>query len=344
MKTHLKGMGSRLAALGMLALGTSMAQAAVMFDWATVGDAGNGADPLNSGSVPGIGSVAAIYNIATKEVTISQYTDFLNAVAKTDLYGLYNTSMASDLNIAGITRTGTSGSYVYTAIVGSGNRPVTYVSWNDAARFVNWLHNGQGSGSTETGVYNMSVATPTRSGTAIYWIPSGNEWYKAAYYDPSVGGPTDDYWLYPTRSDSAPGNLIGAGANQANYYAGDFSVTQSSPYSSSQNYLTDAGAFTNSASYYGTYDQGGNVWEWNDTLISGSSRGSRGGSWDGTLLQSSISSTNNPTLEADFLGFRVASVPEPSAAVLILLGGALLQARRRWRVFQRANRLLLFRG
>jgi len=319
---------SVLAALGVLVLGTTMGHAQVAFDWAMVGDINNGADPLNSGSVPGIGSVSYVFNIATKEVNISQYTEFLNAVAKTDITGLYNPDMASNLNIAGITRTGSSGSYIYTAISGSENRPVTYVSWNDAARFVNWLHNGQGSGSTETGVYNMSLATPTRSGSATYWIPSENEWYKAAYYDPGVSGPGDDYWLYPTRSDSAPGNEIGAGANQANYRAGDYATTPgNNTFSSSQNYLTDGGVFTNSASFYGTYDQGGNVWEWNDTVIAGSSRGLRGGSWNFRFdsdLQSSNHGSVGPEVESGGVGFRVAAIPEPSTCALLALGGAAL--------------------
>jgi hypothetical protein len=67
-------------------------------------------------------------------------------------------------------------------------------------------------------------------------------------------------------------------ANQANYYLGVFSVTGVNPYSDSQNYLTDVGAFTNSASYYGTFDQSGNLYQWNDLDgASGSTRGYRGG-------------------------------------------------------------------
>jgi hypothetical protein len=139
------------------------------------------------------------------------------------------------------------------------------------------------------------------------------------------GGPPDDYWLYPTRSDSDPGNVAGATANQANYNNGVYSVTQSSSFSGSQNYLTDGGAFSGSGSSYGTFDQGGNVWEWNDAVISGSSRGLRGGSWDS--VASSLQSldpfrfSGDPTGEDSITGFRVASVPEPSAAVLVLLGG-----------------------
>ena len=204
---------SLLAALAVFALGTSVTHAAVTFDWATVGDEGNANDST------GYGSVAYTYQIATKEVNLIQYTEFLNAVAATDVNGLYNPNMASNGNIAGITRSGSSGSYTY-SVIGSGLRPVTYVGWNDAARFVNWLQNGQGAGSTETGVYDMSLTTPVRSGSASFWIPSENEWYKAAYYDPGVDGPGDDYWLYPTRSDTAPGNVIGSGANQANFRNG----------------------------------------------------------------------------------------------------------------------------
>jgi sulfatase modifying factor 1 len=312
---------------------------AITIDMVTVGDAGNAADTT------GYGAVAYEYRIATTEVNLFQYTAFLNAVAKTDLYGLYNTNMGSNGNIAGISRSGESGSYEY-SVIGSGDRPVTYVSWFDAARFANWVANGQptgaqAAGTTENGAYTLNGATsgvgftknainPNTGQTTTYWIPSEDEWYKAAYYQPvGAGGPSDSYWLYPTRSDSVPGNTIGAATNQANYYAGDYSVTQSSSYSSSQNYLTDGGAFSNSASYYGTYDQGGNVWEWNDAVIS-STRGLRGGSWSNgeNYLRSSFRDYNTPTLENFRVGFRVASVPEPSAAVLMILGGAALLARR----------------
>ncbi|MFZ4681418.1 MAG: formylglycine-generating enzyme family protein [Terrimicrobiaceae bacterium] len=320
-----------MAALALLAQGSL--HAVVNFDWATVGDTGNAADPLNSGSLPGIGSVATVYNIATTEVNLIQYTEFLNAVDPNGLNpnSLYNGSMATELNIAGISFTSVAAAGSKYAVIGSGLRPVTYVSWNDSARFVNWLHNGQGSGSTESGVYDMSLGMPTRSSTAGYWIPSEDEWYKAAYYDPSVSGPSDDYWLYPTSSDSAPGNVVGAGANRANYKNAVFSVTQSVIHDSNQNYLTDGGAFSTSPSFYGTYDQGGNVFEWNDTVIAGSFRGLRGGSWfDGeNSLRSSSRALDGPSSEFILGGFRVASVPEPSTSALLLLGGATLFLNRR---------------
>jgi formylglycine-generating enzyme required for sulfatase activity len=318
-----------------------------------VGDPGNAADST------GYGSVNYQYRIGQYEVSLSEYTAFLNAVAATDSYSLYNTNMGSRQNIAGITRSGSTGSYTY-SVIGSGNRPVTFVSWFDAARFANWMANGQptgaqGNATTENGAYSLFGATsgvgftknainPNTLATTAWWIPSENEWYKAAYYDPSPSGPSDGYWLYATRSDSAPGNTIGAGTSQANYRFGGtvYSVTQNSTYSSTQNYLTGGGAFSNSGSFYGTYDQGGNVWEWNDA-VSGSSRGLRGGSWgsNSTILQSSFRDVKSPSSEDDGRGFRLASaadtsgVPEPgqiAASGVLLIGGGLYWLVRRRKV------------
>jgi formylglycine-generating enzyme required for sulfatase activity len=265
--------------------------------------------------------------------------------------------MGTDSNSAGITRDGSIGNYTY-AVKGSGARPVTYVSWFDAARFANWVANGQPTGAqqnstTENGAYSLlgaisgveftkNAINPNTGTMTTWWVPNENEWYKAAYYDPSVSGPSDDYWLYPTQSDSAPGNMIGTGANQANFKDTDYSVTQSQNYSSSQNYLTDGGAYSSSGSYYGTFDQGGNVWERTDA-VTGSSGDARGGSWSSNYetLQSSYRSGSGSTDELNFLGFRVASateasiaVPEPSTAVLMLMGGA------GWLLWRRRNATL----
>ena len=340
-----KGLFLLMAVLGVFGAGNNEALATVTFNWATVGDAGNAADTTT------YGAVSSVYNIATTEVNLIQYTEFLNAVDPNglNLNSLYNGSMATDLNIAGVSFTSGAAAGSKYAVIGSGLRPVTYVSWNDSARFVNWLQNGQGAGSTENGVYNMSLGTPTRSLTAGYWIPSEDEWYKAAYYAASLAGGAGGYWLYPMQtntvpySDQAPGSSSPNAAMAGNFYldtadAGyndGYAVTGSTGYSSSENYLTDGGAYTSADSFYGTYDQGGNVWEWNDTVIAGSSRGLRGGSWDdGELgLRSSSRGLGDPTVEYSFVGFRVASsVPEPSTAVLIILGGAALLARKRRRI------------
>ena len=160
----------------------------------------------------------------------------------------------------------------------------------DAARFCNWLQNGQptsgseNAATTETGAYTLNGDTTSgmelKNPHALRWIPSEDEWYKAAYYDPSLNGGVGGYWDYATRSNSTPGNVVGSDANQANYRGGVYSVTQSSTFSSTQNYLTPVGAFTNSASAYGTYDQAGDVWNWNDSVIDGINRGLRGDAWN----------------------------------------------------------------
>jgi len=117
--------------------------------WVHIGDAGNADDTT------GYGSVAYEYRIGRFEVTAGQYTEFLNAVAQTDAYGLYNTNMWSHDRGCKIERFAGSGTeadpYQYRVAGEWANRPVNWVSWGDAARFANWLHNGQDDGDTETG-------------------------------------------------------------------------------------------------------------------------------------------------------------------------------------------------
>ncbi len=281
----------------------------------TVGDAGNAADDT------GLGAVDDVYRIGAFEVTIGQYAEFLNAVAQVDTHDLYNTSMGTDLNKAGIARAGSPGSYTYTVMNNDGdsfNRPITHVTWFDAARFANWMHNGRPTGpqnaaTTEDGAYPLDGATsgtaPARLAGATFFIPTENEWYKAAYY--KGGGLNAGYWEYATQSDSPPGNVVGGVTNQANFYSDAdrvFSVTKSARYLRNQNYLTNVGAFTNSGSAYGTFDQSGNVYEWNDlTGAADTSRGLRGGSWGNVTLDLSASFGDrlSPAIELG-VGFRLA--------------------------------------
>ena len=124
---------------------------AVTIPTVPVGNAGNAGEAQSQGT---FGAVAYDYRIGTTEVTNAQYAEFLNAKAASDPLGLYNTNMDSDAR-AGITRSGSSGSYAYAVKPNMGDKPVNYVSWYDAIRFANWLHNGQGTGDTETGAYTL---------------------------------------------------------------------------------------------------------------------------------------------------------------------------------------------
>ncbi len=292
-----------------------------------IGNSGNANDST------GFGSVAYNYSIATYDVTVGQYTAFLNAVASTDTYSLYNPLMATDLNIAGIAQSGSPGSYTYN-VIGSPNKPITYVGWFDAARFANWLNNGQLSGpensnTTETGAYTLNGANPTavtRNANVTWVIPTENEWYKAAYYDPAAG----HYWNYATGTNTTPTSAPpGSTPNTANFFGPPgptgFAVTGSAVLDDNQNYLTDVGAYAASASPYGTFDQCGDVDQWNETFISGF-RGKRGSPWndDSGLLPARFRFGESPTVEYDISGFRVAYVPEPNTGVLAALAGGLM--------------------
>jgi hypothetical protein len=153
----------RLFSSLLLSLGIASAASAVTMDWTPVGNPGNACDPQpHSVGTPFGGCFGAVgynYSIGTYEVTNAQYTEFLNAKAKTDPFGLYFFLMgdpSAHLNgHGGITRSGTSGNYTYTAIPGRETMPVNYVTFFDALRFANWINNGQGAGDTESGAYTL---------------------------------------------------------------------------------------------------------------------------------------------------------------------------------------------
>jgi formylglycine-generating enzyme len=200
-----------LAGLAAILLAAGVANAQTHAPWPTNWNNWNDpallvhvGDPGNAGELSGAvgyggericGAVPYAYNIGKYEVTAGQYAAFLNAVAKSDTYGLYNTLMdtANDQYGCNIKRIGSSGSYAYSVASDWANRPVNYVSWGDAARFANWLQNGQPTGTqdlttTEDGAYYLNGATSnvqllavSRKANWTWAITSEDEWYKAAY-------------------------------------------------------------------------------------------------------------------------------------------------------------------
>jgi formylglycine-generating enzyme len=316
-----------LAAAAVVLLTAGMVRA-ITIDMVPVGNPGNASDTLvMRDGTTGYGSVNYSYSISKCEITAGQYTAFLNAVARTsDPYGLYNNSMETTTYGSKITKSGS----IYTAILP--NEPVNWVSWGDAARFCNWLQ----TGTTESGAYTLSghtdnayLKTVIRNVGATYVIPTENEWYKAAYYDPNKGGPgTGGYWLYPTKSNTPPSNAYpSSNNNNANYYIGIYTLGGTP-------YTTEVGAFANSKSAYGTLDQGGNVEEWIGAASPGYSNGVlRGGSFgnNSDALAASFRGGENPASHGTPIGFRIAYVPEPGSIILLISGAiaGLIWWRRR---------------
>ncbi len=304
-----------------------------------VGNPGNPADTQYGAH----GSVNDTYNIGKYEVTAGQYCEFLNAVAKNaDPYGLYNPNMADVNNAFGcnIQRFNVSGSYRYTVLPYWANCPVNYVNFWDSCRFTNWLSNGQptgdeGPGTTETGAYTLTTDgiannTIVRNAGATWVVPNVNEWYKAAYYDPNKPG-GQGYWEYTTKSDSAPINVLSpTGTNNANFYD-SYGTGNGSWTVGSLCYRTQVGAFASSPGPYGTFDQGGNVWEFYESYFD-SYRGRAGGAFNSggpDHLSSLNIQFTSATYETYEHGFRVAEVPEPASIVLLVLGGLALLPQRK---------------
>jgi formylglycine-generating enzyme required for sulfatase activity len=317
----------------------------VSIDTVLVGNPGNAADTqvMHDGT-SGYGAVNYNYRIGKYDVTVAQYAAFLNAVGAADTYALYNANMAGGAYGCGITRNGVSGSYTYSVVSGREDFPVNHVSFGDAARFANWLHNGQPNGSqepttTEDGSYylngamtNAQLMPVTRKPNATWVLPTENEWYKAAYYDPQKPGGSG-YWLYPTKSNSVPSNTLSSVAtNNAN-----FADPYPNGYTDPTNYLTPVGAFASSPGPYATFDQGGNVRQWNEAFIDDYNRGSRAGTFafPSHYLASYNRGGDEPWNEYGDLGLRmvlVEPVPEPSMFLLIGIGAAgLLASARRQR-------------
>ncbi|MHC4985628.1 MAG: formylglycine-generating enzyme family protein [Planctomycetota bacterium] len=287
------------------------------------------------------GAVGYAYRIGKFEVTTGQYTEFLNAVAATDTYELYHASMSYGYLGHGcrIQRTDvdSNGLWEYAVAAEWADRPVNLVNWADAARFANWLTNGMPTGAqdlstTEDGSYFLNGATSIAELAAVtrkspeaggrYYIPTEDEWYKAAYH--ANDGVTGNYFDYPTGTDAVPSNdLIDPDpGNNANF--NDSGYTIGYPY-----LRTEVGEFELSEGPYDTFDMGGNVWEWNEAIIDGLNRGYRGASWFGTITDASDRRDASPVHHDYDYGFRIAEVPEPATLGLLALGGMALLKRKK---------------
>ena len=319
------GVRGAVAVLGLLG---AVPAGAVTIDWVTVGDPGNAAD------ASGYGAVSDEFRIMQFEWTNSQYVEFLNAVdpSGTNPNAVYNASMGSDARGGISFPSGAASGSKYAVKPNMGNKPVNYVSWFDAARVANWLENGQGSGSTETGAYTLNGATsgtaPGVNAGATYFLPTENQWYKAAYY--KGGGTNAGYWFYPTKTNVVPRSVSATTAgdglphpdgNSANYGV-------DATWNSATANVTTVGT-NGTGTAYNVFDMGGNVQEWmeNNFNMASSERIIRGGSVFKSVSDLARSEREFWPASSENLwdGFRLASpvaVPEPSAWVMVLAAAA----------------------
>jgi len=280
---------------------------AFSIDFVRVGNPGNAAD--TTGSPNPAGAVSYIYNIGKYEISRDLFTKAANAGAL-----------------------GITANTAYSL-----NHPVIGASWNEAARFVNWLNTSKGyqaaynfttSGANDNitlwgaGQYNGN--NQFRHKNAVYFLPSIDEWYKAAYYDPTLNSGTGGYWDYATQSNSAPTAVTGGTTAGTAVYGGSVFAPA---------VVTSAGGL----SYYGTMAQNGNAWDRLETAQDGinndpaESRGIRGGKpgFGSGLAANDYLYGNIPTQESSDVTFRVAMVPEPTAGALLVFGlGGVLAWRR----------------
>jgi formylglycine-generating enzyme required for sulfatase activity len=270
-------------------------------DFVTIGNAGNPGDTRAEANPYGCGVVAYEYQIGTYEVTNAQWNAFVSAVG----VPTGNPTNAYDEGPA------------HTDL----QQPTNEVSWYEALQFCNYLT----SGDKSQGVYQFSGdnanpgdfvgidrAAALATYDTIYCLPTEDEWYKAAYYKPDGSG----YSLYTNGLNTVP-----AADNGWNYFGGLYDA----PW--------DVGTGTQEQNR--TFDMMGNVWEWNETLIypfGAFPRGVRGSAYsyeDITYMSSTWREfAHPPESEQAVIGFRIASIPEPTTLLLLGLGGLLLRRRR----------------
>jgi formylglycine-generating enzyme required for sulfatase activity len=289
-------------------------------DFVGISGATNPTDTSPSG---GYGIVNNDYRMGTYEITNDQWNKFTAA---------YGTVTGSPLFAY-------DESFVNYG-TGTTNVPTNHVSWYEAAQFTNWLNTSTGhqaaykfTGTQGTGDYTLATWSPAeaaggtnlyRNKAAKYYLPTEHEWVKAAYWNGT------SLQTYATKAGESLTQGDGVSGTGWNYRDDGYATNPQGPWA----------VGSGSQELNGTYDMMGNVWEWMESpYYSGdygtsSSRGLRGGIWDyySDILAASFRFYFDPADEYDYIGFRVASVPEPGSIALLVSGavaGLILWKRRR---------------
>ena len=341
MSLHRSFLASFLAALVTSGLMITPAKAAPI-EWVRVANPGNAADTT------GYGNVAYTYDIMKYEFTNTRYAEFLNAIDPQGInpQSVWDAQMSSS-NQGGISQVlGNALGSRYVVKTNFADKPVNFMSAFSVARVANWLHNGSpvsgtttnssATASQNTGAYAIGTGTsgtlPAKSAGAVYWIPLENEWYKAAYYNPTLNSGTGGYTTYGNGFSTTPGSVTasvtgsgsaGGTGNSANYLG--TGTWNGNPTGAPTSVGTNG-----AASYYGAFDMSGNVIEYNTlTGVASSDVGLRGGSFVASTAERISSGTRNLTtttfIDNEF-GFRLVTVPEPESLALLATVGVAFAA------------------
>lgn len=308
------------------------------FQWATITAPGNSpyTGPSAGGVATGRGSVAAPYRVSRLEVSTAQWLEFANAMG-----ALAEPFRIGDGPVGGYeldpAYAGPGRRYRLASVPDAGRLPVYGISWLNAARYCNWLHNDKAPtlAALTTGAYDTTTfgTTPgggrtdalTRLPGARFFIPSLDEWMKAVYFDPASAG-----WRSQPNNTSTPltPGLIGTPGAQTN--AGLANAPASS---------LVLGGYAATLSPWGLWDASGGASEWLEDVDEPQDRLYR--LYAGS---SAFDAFNNPLLldtiggvgasiapgETSYIGLRLASaIPDPSVAGCIFCGLAMATRRRR---------------
>lgn len=309
------------------------------FQWATITHPGNA--PYNSppdiGQPRTVGRVDYVYRISKTEMSAADWAPFANANLRlgdpweTGLNAYFGQML--DIGPGGILQPRTD--------IPAGDRlNLGSVTWYDAARYCNWLHNGKAEtrAAMEYGAYDLRnlppgdpVTPPTRLPGATFFIPTDDEWVKAVHFDPNRHGDgVAGYWDYPYSSESPPvPGPVGAGTTNAGYMPGGMDPVS-----------FRVGAYSYAVTPWGLLDASGGVSEWVEDAFWGvfPVRGFEGTASFITngfplLDHAAVVGTEPPTTRRHSLGFRIASVPSPGpwGVILSITGGLFIQRSRRWK-------------
>lgn len=265
-------------------------------DFVTISGSTNPTSGISAGNGFTFTGVANDYRIGVYEVTNAQIGKF-----KSEL---------------GISVTGNPSSAYGNSPYWTGtNVASNQISWYEAAQFVNWLNTSKGyqaaynfTGVQGTSDYTLALWDTSeawegtnlyRHKNAFYFLPTENEWVKAAYWN----GTTVQTYATKPGEILHQGDRTGTGWNYV--YDGKYATD---PYG-----IWDVGS--GSEELNGTYDMMGNVLEWLESPHAGNYenpayRRLRGGAY--SYSPASLASSDRRACPIDYtdynIGFRVASV------------------------------------